>query len=42
MKIDYKHKDTFWGKKTEITIFDFEGVEKEFKHILDGLKVVDK
>lgn len=42
MKIDYKHKDTFWGKKTEITIFDFEGLEKELKSILEGLKVVSK
>ena len=42
MRIDYKHKDTFWGKKTEITIFDFDGLENELKSILDGLKVVGK
>ena len=42
MKIDYKQKDTFLGKKTEISIFDFEGMEKELKSILDGLKVVNK
>lgn len=40
MKIEYFQKDTWLGKKTVITIHDFEGEKKELQKILDSIKEV--
>ena len=42
MKVTFKQKDTFWGKKTEIDFLDYEWQIEDLEKMLERFKVLSK